>query len=122
MPLHNTPKHDELGAPRQPVLPRLRHAVPHSGQPMLSLCRSAGIHFTPIERLREVLRNRPLREPTVAVFQQYFQSRREFPKDLATGAAGRAASIGPSRDRDRREFPSSLREGLEERNPFRADP
>ncbi len=31
MPLHNTLKQDEFGGPRQPVLPRLRHTVPHSG-------------------------------------------------------------------------------------------
>src|SRR5213594_1088764 len=80
------------------------------------------VYFAAVKRLGQVVRDPSLCKPAAPVLQQHLQRRRELPEYLTAGAAGGTAFVGPARDRDRREAPPSLRESLEERDPFRADP
>src|SRR5438876_6334600 len=79
------------------------------------------VYFAAIKWLGEVVRDPSLCKPAAPVLHQYFERRRELPEDLTAGAAGGTATVGPARDRDRPEPPPAFREGLEERDPFRAD-
>src|SRR2546427_8174109 len=81
-----------------------------------------GVSFAAIKWLGKVVRDPSLCNPAAPVLQQHFQRRRELPEYLTAGAAGGTASVGPARDRDRLEAPPPFREGLEERDPLRADP
>src|SRR2546426_12449023 len=80
------------------------------------------VYFAAIKWLGEVVRDPSLCKPAAPVLQQHFQRRRELPEYLTAGAAGGTASVGPARDRDRLEATPPFREGLEERDPLRADP
>src|SRR2546428_2920881 len=80
------------------------------------------VYFAAIKWLGEVVRDPSLCKPAAPVLQQHFQRRGELPEYLTAGAAGGTASLGPPRDRDRPEAPPPFREGLEERDPLRADP
>src|SRR5438093_12791079 len=73
------------------------------------------VYFAAVKWLGEVVRDPSLCKPAAPILQQHFQRRRELPEDLTAGAAGRTPSVGPARDRDRRETPPSLRERSEER-------
>src|SRR5438445_7565361 len=80
------------------------------------------VYFAAIKWLGEVVRDPSLCKPAAPVLQQHFQRRGELPEYLTAGAAGGPASVGPARHRDRSEAPPPFREGLEERDPLRADP
>src|SRR5437016_13884388 len=79
------------------------------------------VYFAAIKWLGEVLRDPSLCKPAAPVLHHHIQRRRELPEDLTAGAAGGTATVGPARDRNRPEPPPAFREGLEERDPLRAD-